>query len=119
MNSLNEVTLLGLVSDAPKIKSTDSGLKIATFQIKTTEEYKDKKTDTLKHHHEWHDLKAFGFQADRCADAVKKGERILVRGHNRKEKWKDDKDQPHARTVILIDDLIALDFNKPTNPTED
>lgn len=109
MNSLNEVTLLGLVVNDPKGLKTDSGTTIATFQVKTQEQYTNRETQKIHQHNEWHDVKAFGHMAEKCVASIQEGSRVVVRGHNRREKWKDRNEQPHSRTVVLIDDLIVLD----------
>lgn len=109
MNSLNEVTVLGLVCEEPKVWPTEKGGSVVAFQVKTHEQYTNRETQKTHDHYEWHDVKAFGFMAEKCTGQVKNGARVLVRGRNRREKWKDEKDQPHSRTVIHMDDLIVLD----------
>lgn len=109
MNSLNEVTLLGLVTGELKVIKSNKGTTIVTFQVHTKEEYKTRETQTIHEHNEWHDIKAFGYMAEKCSSAIGNGSRVLVRGHNRRESWKDKENKQHSRTVVLIDDVIVLD----------
>lgn len=118
MNSLNEVTLLGFVCEEPKVWPTEKGGSVVAFQVKTHEQYTNRDTQKTHDHYEWHDVKAFGFMADKCTGRVKNGARVLVRGRNRREKWKDEKDQPHSRTVIHMDDLIVLDPEQGSTVSE-
>lgn len=109
MKSLNDVTLLGLVVTDPKFNKKESGTKIISFRVKTQEEYTNRETKKTHEHNEFHDVKAFGFMAEKCEESVRNGARVLVRGHNRRESWKDKEDKQHSRTVVLIDDVIVLD----------
>ncbi len=114
MKSLNDVTLLGLVVTDPKFNQKESGTKIISFRVKTQEEYTNRETKKMHEHNEFHDVKAFGFMAEKCEESVRNGARVLVRGHNRRESWKDKEDKQHSRTVVLIDDVIVLDA--PASP---
>lgn len=109
MNSLNEVTLLGLVTNDLKSIKSDKGTQIVTFQIHTKEEYKNRETQEVHEHNEWHDVKAYGYMAEKCSSAIKNGSRVLVRGHNRRESWTDKSEQKKYRTYVLVDDLMVLD----------
>ena len=57
--SLNKVTLIGNLGKDPEIRSTQTGDKIASFTLATSETWKDRASGERKERTEWpphHDL---------------------------------------------------------------
>jgi len=54
MSSVNKVTLVGNLGQDPEVRSMQSGDKVASFSIATSESWKDKATGEKKEKTEWH-----------------------------------------------------------------
>jgi single-strand DNA-binding protein len=106
--SVNKVILLGNVGKDPEIKSTASGVAVATFSIATSERFKDK-SGNWQDRTEWHNLVAYQRTAEIVRDYVKKGSKLYVEGRLQTSSW-DDKTtgQKKYRTEIIILDLSLL-----------
>jgi single-strand DNA-binding protein len=106
--SVNKVILLGNVGKDPEIKSTASGVAVATFSIATSERFKDK-SGNWQDRTEWHNLVAYQRTAEIVRDYVKKGSKLYIEGRLQTSSW-DDKTtgQKKYRTEIIIHDLSLL-----------
>lgn len=106
--SVNKVLLLGNVGKDPEIRSTPSGVMVASLTLATTDRQKDAQGN-WQDKTEWHNLKAFNRTAEIIRDYVKKGTKLFVEGKLTTNSW-DDKEtgQKRYRTEILINDLSLL-----------
>lgn len=61
MASFNQATVMGYVGDEPRITTTQSGKKVASFSIATTEKGFTKKDGTkVEDRTEWHNIVVWG-----------------------------------------------------------
>ena len=109
---VNKVFLLGNVGKDPEIKSTASGMQIATFSLATADRAKDAQGN-WGDKSEWHNIVCFDKTADVVKNYVKKGSQLLIEGKIQTRSW-DDKTsgEKKYRTEILCNDLTLL--GKPT-----
>ena len=105
---VNKVILLGNLGKDPEVKSTPSGMSIATFSLATSSSVKDK-DGTWQERTEWHNIKAFGRTAEVAGEYLKKGRTVFVEGRIHYESW-DDKEtgQKKYRTEILANELTLV-----------
>lgn len=109
--TLNKVMLIGNVGKDPELKHTPSGIPVASFNLATTDSWRDR-TGTLQEHTDWHSVVAWRGLAEICHKLVKKGTRIYVEGKLQTRKV-DDKNGNRKRVVeILIDNMLLLDGKK-------
>jgi len=106
--SVNKVTLLGNVGKDPEIRSTPSGVMVASFTLATSDRQKDAQGN-WQDRTEWHNLKAFNRTAEIVRDYVKKGSKLYIEGKITTNSW-DDKEsgQKRYRTEILVNELVLL-----------
>jgi len=106
--SVNKVILLGNLGKDPEIKFLPSGQAVANFGLATTERYKDKAGE-WQDKTEWHNITAYGRQAEIIRDYVKKGHKLFIEGRLTTRSW-DDKDTGKKvyRTEIIVSDLSLL-----------
>ena len=102
---LNKVFLFGNLTRDPELKALPSGIKVANLAIATNRTYKDKngnKQDTT----EYHNIVAFGRQAELIAQYLKKGRGIFVEGRLQTRSW-DDKatSAKKYRTEIIVENF--------------
>jgi len=75
----NKVQLIGNLGNAPEVRNTESGKKLARFSLATNESYRNAKgekvTDT-----QWHNVIAWGKVADIVEKFLVKGSEIVLEG---------------------------------------
>ena len=80
MNNLkNRVQLIGYVGVDPEVKKLESGKTVATFRIATNETYKDSNGNKVEDT-QWHDVVAWGKQAEVIEQYLRKGKEIALDG---------------------------------------
>lgn len=101
--SLNRATLIGNVGQDPKIMTTQTGGKFATFSLATSEKWTDKQTGEVKEQTDWHNIVV---STDGLANVVeqyiKKGSRLFVEGRLRTRKYQDSNGQDRYVTEIVV-----------------
>lgn len=113
MTSLNKVMLIGNLGNAPEIRNTTSGQKIATLSVATSDVWKDK-TGQKQEKTEWHRVVIFNNAlADFAGKYIKKGSKVYIEGSLQTRKWTDQNGQDRYSTEIIVGNytgvLIALD----------
>lgn len=108
MQSLNEVRLIGNVGQDPEMRSTPSGTPVANLSLATNYVYKDAQGERQEAT-EWHQLVAFGKQAELVGRLLAKGRAAYVFGRLKTSRWEDSDQVRHARTEIVVDRFILLD----------
>ncbi len=105
---VNKVILLGNLGKDPEVKSTPSGMTIATFSLATSSSVKDK-DGNWQDRTEWHNIKAFGRTAEIAGEYLKKGRTVFIEGRIHYESW-DDKEtgQKKYKTEILANELTLV-----------
>lgn len=102
---LNKVFLFGNLTRDPEMKALPSGIKVVNFGLATNRTYKDK-DGNKKETTEFHNIVAFGKQAELIAQYLKKGRGIFVDGRLQTRAW-DDKatGAKKYRTEIIIENF--------------
>ena len=105
---VNKVFLLGNVGKDPEIRTTASGMTVASFSLATADRAKDQQGNWADKT-EWHNLVCFQRTAEIVRDYVKKGTQIFVEGKIQTRSW-DDKTsgEKKYKTEILVNDLSLL-----------
>jgi len=99
---MNLTILSGNVGSVPDVVNLDNGTKIASFSLATNENYKDKSGNWIEHT-EWHNIKCFGYVAEKAAK-IEKGAKVLISGKLKTESWEND-GQKKYKTVVIADKL--------------
>ena len=102
--SVNKVILLGNLGQDPDIRTMQSGKKVATMSIATSDSWKDKDTGEKKEKTEWHRVVVFNEGLVNVVQQyLKKGAQVYVEGQLSTRKWKDEQSgQDKYSTEILI-----------------
>jgi single-strand DNA-binding protein len=85
---LNKVFILGNLTSDPEIKSMPSGQSVANFRIATNRVFYDK-NKAKQEQVEFHNVVAFGRNAEIVQQYLKKGSMILVEGRIQTRSWDD------------------------------
>ena len=79
--SVNKVILLGNLGQDPDIRTMQSGKKVATMSIATSDSWKDKDTGEKKEKTEWHRIVVFNEGLIGVVENyIKKGTKLYIEG---------------------------------------
>jgi single-strand DNA-binding protein len=80
MTSLrNNVQLIGRLGKDPEVRTFESGKKMASFSIATTDSYKNQKGEKVQDT-QWHNLVLWDKLADIAGQYLKKGSEVAISG---------------------------------------
>ena len=103
----NKVQLIGNLGNAPEVKTTESGKKLARFSVATNESYRnasgEKVTETT-----WHNLVAWGKVADIAEKYLNKGSEIAVEGKLINRSYTDKDGNKKYITEVQVNELLML-----------
>ena len=88
--NINKVFLYGNLTRDPELKALPSGSQVAEFAVATNRVYKDK-NGAKQEEVDFHNIVAFGRQAEVIGQYLKKGRPIFIEGRIRTRRW-DAKD---------------------------
>ncbi|MEX2028625.1 MAG: single-stranded DNA-binding protein [Candidatus Curtissbacteria bacterium] len=100
---LNKVILIGNLTRDPELRSTTTGIKVCSFSIATNRVWKDK-NGSRQEAVDYHNVVAFGRQAETIAQYMKKGSSMLVEGRMQTRSWEDkNSGEKKYRTEVIAD----------------
>ena len=115
--SLNKVTLIGHLGKDPDIRTMQSGGKVASFSLATSESWKDKASGERKERTEWHNVVVYNEGLVKVVEQfLKKGSKIYLEGRMETRKWQDkDGNDKYTTEVVLRPfngEILMLDAKK-------
>ena len=88
MASLNKVMLIGNLGKDPEVRYTTSGQAVASFNLATSEKFKNKSGD-WEERTEWHRVTLWGKLAEIAGEYLAKGKTVYIEGRLQTRKWTD------------------------------
>jgi single-strand DNA-binding protein len=108
MNALkNKVQLIGNLGNAPEIKKTDNGKKLARFSIATNETYQNAKGEKVTET-TWHNLVAWGKLADVAEKYLIKGTEIVIEGKLINRSYNDKEGNKKYISEVQVNEMLML-----------
>ncbi len=98
---LNKVLLYGNLTRDPEMRALPSGQQVANFSLATNRTYTDKE-GRKQENVEYHNIVAFGRQAELIGQYMKKGRPLFVEGRLQTRSWEAE-GKKNYRTEIVID----------------
>lgn len=115
---LNEVKIIGNITNDLELKALPSGIKVLQFSVATNKKFKDKNGDK-KETTEFHNVVSFGKQAETIAQYMQKGNQIFITGELQTRSWEDkDTGKKMYKTEIFLNQFQFGNNNK-TNPKDE
>lgn len=109
VRSLNRVILVGRVGRDPEITHIPNLEKdVAKFSIATNEGYMDQNKQ-WKDITEWHNIVAWGWNAQKVEKNINKGSLVLIEGKLKTRKWQDKNGQDRRTTEVHADNIVILE----------
>lgn len=100
--NLNKVFILGNLTRDPELRQTPTGQAVCTFGVATNRFYTNSSGQKQKQV-EFHNIVAWGRQAEIVNQYLKKGSPVLVEGHLQTRSWQDTQGVKHWRTEIIAE----------------
>ena len=109
--SLNKTMLIGHVGQDPEVRfvgaAGDTNTKVATFNLATTERFKDRNGE-VKENTEWHSIVAWRGLADLAERYIRKGTQLYIEGRLKTRSWQDQNGVTRYLTDIVADKIDLL-----------
>jgi len=98
---LNKVTFAGNLVEAPEIRNTNGGDKVANLRIATTESWK--KDNEWKERSTFMNVVVWNQNLIPSVEKMVKGDNVYAEGKIDVRKWKDNENNDRYATEILVD----------------
>ena len=97
---MNKAILLGNVGRTPDLKELPNGTQCAEFSLATNRKWTNKDGEKVEET-EWHNVVAYGRQAEVIGKYVEKGSKLMVEGRIKTDQWEKDGEKRYKTRVIL------------------
>jgi len=96
---LNKIVLIGRLGSHPELRTGANGTPWCRLSVATGRPKKD--GDEWKTETDWHQVRVFGRDAERCEQMLRSGSLVSIEGKMTYDKWQDDdgKQRFSARVV--------------------
>ena len=100
---LNKAFLYGNLTRDPELRALPSGQQVASFSIATNRTFKNKEGQQ-QDQTEYHNIVAFGRQAEVIGQYLKKGRPVFIEGRIQTRSWEAE-GKKNYRTEIVVDNF--------------
>lgn len=101
---INKVTLYGNLTKDPELKSLPNGTHVSSVSVATNRTIKDA-SGSKKDIPEYHNIVAFGKQAELIHQYLKKGNPIYIEGRIQTRSWDGQDGKKQYRTEIVLENF--------------
>lgn len=102
--NLNKVFILGNLTRDPELRQTPNGQAVCSFGVATNRFFTDSSGQKQKQA-EFHNVVAWGRQAEIVNQYLHKGSLLLVEGRLQTRSWQDNQGVKHWRTEIIAEKI--------------
>lgn len=104
--NFNKVIIGGRLTADPELKTTQSGISVASFSIAVNRRYSN---GAQKQETDFFNITAWRQTADFVARYFRKGSSICIVGVLQNSSWTDQHGQKHYKTDIVADEVMFVD----------
>jgi single-strand DNA-binding protein len=101
---LNKVLIVGRMTGVPELRRTPGGMSVTTFGVATNRVSKDK-NGNRREETEFHNVVAWGRQAEVASQFLTKGALVLIEGRLQTRSWQDKQGGSRKTTEIICERL--------------
>ena len=112
MSGINKAILVGHLGKDPEIRALESGTKVASFPLATSETYRNKEGQRIEQT-EWHNIVAWRGLAEISEKYLKKGNMVYIEGRIKTRNYEKDGVKKYI-TEIVADNLVMLGSKRET-----
>ena len=103
----NKVQLIGNLGNAPDVRTTENGKKLAQFNVATNESYPNAKGEKVTET-QWHRVIAWGRVAEIAEKYLDKGKEVALEGKLVNRSYTDKEGNKKYITEIQVSELLLL-----------
>ncbi len=118
--SINKVILVGNIGQEPQVRSMQSGQKVVSFSLATSERWRDRQSGEQKEQTEWHRVVIFAPNlVDVAERMLQKGTKLYLEGSLRTRKWQNQQGvdvyttevtlNPFSGQMVILSGAKAMD----------
>ena len=101
--SINKVILVGNIGQEPQVRTMNSGQKVVSFSLATSDRWRDKSTGEFKDQTEWHRVVIFNPNLVEVAERMlQKGTKLYLEGSLRTRKWQNQQGVDVYTTEVVL-----------------
>jgi single-strand DNA-binding protein len=101
--SINKVILVGNIGQEPQVRTMQSGQKVVSFSLATSERWRDRQTGEQKEQTEWHRVVIFAPNLVEVAERMlQKGTKLYLEGTLRTRKWQNQQGVDTYTTEVVL-----------------
>jgi single-strand DNA-binding protein len=105
---MNRVTLIGYLGADPEVRNTQSGKRVVSMSIATSEAWKDESGER-RERTEWHRIVIWNDGLGKLAEQyLIKGAKVLVEGKLSTRKWQDQQGTDRYTTEVVLSPYNGL-----------
>lgn len=127
--NLNKAMIIGNLTRDPEVRTTPSGITVASFGVATNFIWTDQQGQKQEKV-EFHNVVAWRRLAEICGQYLHKGSKVFIEGRLQTRDWVGQDNVKRYRTEIIAENMIMLDRagagtssgfagSKPAAPTEE
>ncbi|HNY25388.1 MAG TPA: single-stranded DNA-binding protein [Alphaproteobacteria bacterium] len=106
--SINKVILVGNLGQDPQVKTLQSGQKVVSFSLATSDRWKDKSTGEQKEQTEWHRVVVFNPNLAEVAERMlQKGTKLYLEGSLKTRKWQNQQGVDVFTTEVVLNPFMG------------
>lgn len=110
MNDINNLTIIGRLTDDVELKYTPNGMAIGSFSIACN--YTKKQGDQYVDMTSFFDVSLFGKSAENLKPYLTKGKQVAINGSLKQERWQDKDGGKRSRVLIYAQEVELLGENQ-------
>jgi len=101
--SINKVILVGNVGQDPQVRTMNSGQKVVSFSLATSDRWRDRQTGEQKEQTEWHRVVIFNPNlVDVAERMLQKGTKLYLEGSLKTRKWQNQQGVDVYTTEVIL-----------------
>ena len=101
--SINKVILVGNIGQEPQVRTMQSGQKVVSFSLATSDRWRDRQTGEQKEQTEWHRVVIFNPSLVEVAERMlQKGTKLYLEGSLRTRKWQNQQGVDTFTTEVVL-----------------
>ena len=101
--SINKVILVGNIGQEPQVRTMQSGQKVVSFSLATSDRWRDRQTGEQKEQTEWHRVVIFNPSlVDVAERMLQKGTKLYLEGSLRTRKWQNQQGVDAFTTEVVL-----------------
>jgi single-strand DNA-binding protein len=106
MRGINRVVVIGRLGRDPELRQAKTGTRWSSFSVATNRSRRE--GEQWFEETDWHDVRVFGDDAERCQRFLRKGSVVAVDGSLVYDVWTDDQNVKHRKPRVLANRVQFL-----------